>query len=333
MTKLKKMFYYFLSFSMILSSGCSLMPKEEELPTAPIKEPYHAKEYIKTQVVCGDIIETVTIPAVFRASKIENIKFPEGNKRLEEVFVKAGDTVKIGDLVATLETGNLEERIRDLSNEIELLSLGLKQEKEMMQLTSLSRNSREIEESIYIKKKRLEEWIQEKETCEIRAGIEGIVAYALDLNTELKSTKDVTILTILDEKSCYYEVDSQYGSYFEGEDFVTIATNRGEYEGELYVPSETFVEGSENNIYFKLLIPDFDIPIGSKGSIVRTINKREQVLIIPSDGVITTADGYYVYIEETDRFKSLKKIEVGLVADGKAEVLNGLSEGDSIILE
>lgn len=345
MANYKKLYFYALCMALSIQTGCSLLPQEEMLPAAPVLEPYYVKEYIKTQVTEGDIIETITIPATYQASKTETIKFPSSetqsgqthmeNRKLSDIFVKIGDKVKAGDLVAVLETGTLLEEIENLTNEIELLTLKLKQTKEMDRLTAGSSymKIRELEENIYIKNKRLEQWIEEKEACEIRAGMDGMVSYVLDINTQLKSTKDVTILTILDEESCYYEVDSTYSSYFITEEPVLITTDRVTYEGEIFHPSHVSVDTEEETIYIKLLIPDFDIPVGSKGYIEKTIHTREDVLIIPSNTIIETKEGYYVYIEGEEGLKSLMKIEIGLIADGKAEVISGLAKGDSIIIE
>jgi multidrug efflux pump subunit AcrA (membrane-fusion protein) len=59
--------------------------------------------------------------------------------------------------------------------------------------------------------------------------------------------------------------------------------------------------------------------------------RADPPLVIPSDAMIVRADGPQVALVRADRTVHIQKIEVGRDYGDRIEVLNGLSEGDTIV--
>ena len=74
---LRRMFCLAITLMLFLMTGCGLIPKEEELPAAPMLEEADTEEYILTPVVRGDLIVTQTI----RASYIPSARSKRSRRR------------------------------------------------------------------------------------------------------------------------------------------------------------------------------------------------------------------------------------------------------------
>ena len=59
---------------------------------------------------------------------------------------------------------------------------------------------------------------------------------------------------------------------------------------------------------------------------------HENVIVIPTDSIVTESGKKYVYIKNADNTVSKREITVGASVDGKAEITSGLSEGDQIVV-
>jgi len=59
---------------------------------------------------------------------------------------------------------------------------------------------------------------------------------------------------------------------------------------------------------------------------------HENVIVIPTDSILSESGKKYVYVKNADSTVSKKEITVGASVDGKAEITSGLSEGDLVII-
>ncbi|MDF2669261.1 MAG: transporter [Paenibacillus sp.] len=101
-----------LCFSLFLTAGCSLLPKEEEEETLPvINAPKLSKK--PEYVVKTETLETkVRGIGKLMATKEESLFFTESNKRIKEVYVKSGDPVTAGQVLAEVDVSDLESQLR-----------------------------------------------------------------------------------------------------------------------------------------------------------------------------------------------------------------------------
>ncbi len=88
-------------------------------------------QYSLYTVERGNVISSVTGTGVIAFSETQSVELPAGLK-LDEVLVQSGDSVKAGDVLATLDKTALETRQKELLNEISALD---------MQIGSLQRGS------------------------------------------------------------------------------------------------------------------------------------------------------------------------------------------------
>ena len=106
-------------------SGCGLLPKEEELPTAPILVEVETEEYTVAKVARGDVRITEIVRANYVPSASEKLAFRVGDEVVEKVYVQMGDVVKAGDVLAELDVSRQKDQLRQQQDRIDSLYLQL----------------------------------------------------------------------------------------------------------------------------------------------------------------------------------------------------------------
>jgi hypothetical protein len=76
-------------------------------------------------------------------------------------------------------------------------------------------------------------------------------------------------------------------------------------------------------------MPD-DIKLGSSVRITYVEEERNDVLVLPRNRINLMSGRRYVNVLE-DGVRVEKDVEVGLMTDTEAEIINGLEEGDLVI--
>lgn len=107
-----------LTFLLISLSGCYLFPKEEEVLAPPLIEPPEIT-YDTTAAKKGTVEKKITGSGSFVSISQSNLFFKSRGGRLKGIYVKLGDEIKEGDIIAELDTG-------DLKNQIEVQKINLK---------------------------------------------------------------------------------------------------------------------------------------------------------------------------------------------------------------
>lgn len=97
-------------------------------------------------------------------------------------------------------------------------------------------------------------------------------------------------------------------------------------------------EGANNAIYyyatFKVPNPQHKLRIAMTAAVTIMLDKRENVLTIPLSalGKMIAQDQYYVTVLRADGEKEQVAVKIGLKDEAKVEILEGLAEGDEVVL-
>lgn len=119
---------------MIGLGACSLLPVEEEPPPAPILRSYEKTEYRFAEATIGDIVETVRITCQYSPAVEETLSFGVGNLPIANVYVAQGDFVKAGDILAELDSSDVDAQIETQVIQLEKLKLELARLVELYEL-------------------------------------------------------------------------------------------------------------------------------------------------------------------------------------------------------
>ncbi len=175
----------------------------------------------------------------------------------------------------------------------------------------------------------------------LRAPFNGMVTYALEVQEGEKSILNKRVV-IMNSGSAYYLIaQTPHWEYFKAGDVHSIRIMSSDYSATVIEPEEigmerlmhTGEEGEVYPVYFR--IDDMSACLYSdlQGTCNITLGEKKDALYIPTSAVTTINDEEIVYYEDEDGIRNIKHIKTGMEANGKIEVVSGLSEGDVIILE
>jgi hypothetical protein len=118
---------------------------------------------------------------------------------------------------------------------------------------------------------------------------------------------------------------------------VTLICNKTEMTAVSVEPSVLGImetqEREEPIAYLKLDQPDPSLEDGDKGDISITVDSRTDVLYVTKDAVKTAEGKQFVYVLDENGLKAMQPVTVGLDNGKYVEIISGLSEGDSVILD
>lgn len=348
-----------------LMTGCSSAIEEQENLILVEKET-EALAYEMAVVSVADVVKTGKAKCTYQQVNDEELSFSVSGRRVAEVYVELGDSVKKGQLLARLDTGNAEEQIRTLEyqiarNEMILSNLKLnedyeisalwlrymyqsgnnKAEKEMLEenISRIQQNYRytreDCEDAIALDKAQKEELERSlNESC-LYAGMDGVVSF-MKANLEgSTSVKEEKIFKIIDSSECLFMVeDTTLTPYFtEGVEVdmnIVAGTGAGNYK---LVPYD--MENWGEKLLFNVSgdTENVHIEVGAMGTLRFTMEERKQVLCIPIEALHEADGKQYVYVLGADNMREVKWIEAGLLGNDKAEVISGLTEGEKVILQ
>ena len=251
----------------LLLASSALLPEEEELPASPAVRSVKAESYTMTSVVREDIVKSVKVSCTYKPARSESLSFTLGGELIENVFVREGDSVTKGQLLAELEKGSLEKQIDSENDALELIRLQISQLNERRALQSRRHTLRlkQIEETPdllrteadrlkkeentsfgktqedyqaelavlqdneTVHQKKLEEYRRNLDRCRLRAGIGGTVSFLREVEEGSRSVEGERFLTISDMSTSVFLVKGDDTRYFTPGQSVTINAYQKEY--------------------------------------------------------------------------------------------------------
>ncbi len=339
--------------SCAFSFGGCLLPQEEERPSILVKEEA-VKTYELTPVVRGNIQKTKTLAAVYQQVKTENLSFSVDGLRLKGVYVSVGDAVKEGELLAELYCDDERELLAELEYELMTQKIEIEHLKEQrdLKLSQLEKRKdamsnlqyqaqkeeleedfrlqiEDLEDMIYIETMQYESYKTYVDGCTIYAGMDGTVTYMGYTGSGYYSWSGRNLITVSDSSVCAFQCsDTEYIPYFTEGAAYTFATSAGvKYETVLAEADE------DRGIFrFELTETQYGLPIGLRVLYSLVLDEKTDVLYLPKNAVHYVDDKAYVYYIDEDGIRQMKYISVGMEADAQIEILDGLAEGEEVIL-
>ncbi|MFL0247948.1 efflux RND transporter periplasmic adaptor subunit [Candidatus Clostridium stratigraminis] len=308
-------------------AGCSSAKKEDKSIPVLVSP---VAENLKTEKVRKGSIEKVgqTNGTIVPAIKTDLcFKFKGGY--LSKLNVKAGDLIKKGDIIAELDTTDLQYSIK-----LEALSV------KAAQLTydnAVKNNYPDIEQqkaslALQAENLKMEQLNNELKDSVLRAGAAGKVIFVADVKISQFISGFQTIATVADMNSIQVQSDGSLKDYAVGIKAV-IEGNEKDYKGEI-VSNTTANEGTTQNtkIVVKFLESAKGLNVGDVVTITCTFLKKEGVIVVPYKAV-RFAVGDHPYVRISNDGDIIEKyVETGIQDGDNIEITSGLSEGDTIVL-
>ena len=347
-----------------LLSSCALLPEEEAMRTAPVLREFDMETYETTVVQRGDLIRTDRISAKYVPMQKKSVSFGLLGEYVDMIYVKVGDYVAEGQLLGQLELGDLEEQIssvEDQISEIELKLSYLDQEyaialkRHEVETEGMDRESRlkalqSLEKSFDERRQSLEDQLMLNEISlnglnkdladrQVRAPFAGTVTYVRNYEKGHITAYAETAATIADSTVTLFRAETINWNVFHEGDLHEIKVGSDEVytlevvsEETLGIEAKAKVEGKKAYVYFRLTEPNLGLEEGDYGAIELELERRENVLHVPSQAVKQAGDMYLVYYQREDGMKGYKEVEIGATINKRTEIISGLDEGEEIIV-
>ena len=347
--------------AVMLLSSCDLLPEEEPVRTVTMVRSTDQTEYKTAMIIRGDIAQTRRLYCSYMPLRTDMLSFTVGGEFIDEIFVQVGDYVQEGQLLAQLEMEDLEAEITESRRaidamEMELGYLAVEEEIELERQKilhsdpaalqealdnvqeSFAARKQTIEDNLLLERMHLDVLEKEKLEKQIRAPYDGMITYMRTFEEGETSRLRDRVMTIVDSSMSIFRVDTEHWKYLtEGMQF-TITANNSEYSATvttpeaLGLPPETYKEGGYGRIYMK---PD-DMVVGLKdndrGTFDLVLDARKDVLLAPVNAVATINGQTVVYYVQENGVKASKPVTTGLEANSMVEIIEGVTEGDMVVV-
>ncbi|WP_177186685.1 efflux RND transporter periplasmic adaptor subunit [Paenibacillus sp. CF384] len=320
-----------------LLSGCSLLPQKQVVLQPPLVQPA-AEKVDAIEVKKATIERSFSGAAVVASSKNVPLFYKESG-RLKELHVKLGDEVKAGQLVAELDMGDLDLRVK-----LQKLSLERAQiEYFRVKQSGVTGNDLRMKEIDLEREQLLLDSMNDQfESAKLTTPINGIVSYldtkspgdGLNGYTPLVSVADPTQLYLI-----YTAEDPKQIAGVQRDMAVQIKVGDKKLEGKvLQSPSDAPItlnkEIDDRNtrlLYIAINKPDKTFELGKTIDIHIVLEKRDNVVVIPRSGLRTYLGRTYVQALDGDRRKEID-VQPGIMTSTEVEIVKGLDPGMKVIL-
>lgn len=310
------------------------------------------------------ITDDISVTVSYTVTTYKDYCYDVENPKIDRVYVKRGDVVKKGDVLCEIENDNLADEIANLEYSLEYQKLELQhiienrdfeiETEEVMftygYMTDDDKKSRDDniaaiteryatsieakEDEIYITGLRLDDARAQYEAARLVADFDGVVSFC---KTNMEGSvvgRGENIIRIYDNSDCLFVGDKpEFAQYFEEGKEYTASVGYGKLNRSYTVVPAKMDEWGDNQ-YFKVTSDnENNLGISDHGTITMTVGQHEDSLVIPTNAVHKSLEKYYVYILDEEGIRRMKYITVGITGKEYTEVIDGLSEGDYVILK
>lgn len=317
-----------------MTAGCQyILPKEEESLAPPLVVPKEVK-YTTTPVERGDIVSSVQGMARFQSVRRVDVQFASGG-RVKSINIKYGDSVKKGDVLIELNTGDLDYEIQVATLNYEKAQNIYNANKKYLRTKTDKRNA---QIDLELQKMYLDKLLKQKEDSVLRSPIDGNVVYVTTASEGSMIEAFAPLVRLEDPsvKMLQYENDtnrSQFQEHMKVQ--VTLKSDKTTCEGEVVsnpLDRTQFDTDDLANMLFIKVPDDFlkNTKLGEEAVVVLILNERNGVLKLPRNVVKTYMQRRYVQVLENG-VKVEKDVQVGLETSTETEIVSGLNEGELVI--
>lgn len=317
-----------------LDSAIALLDKSEKLPLVTTIEVHPEKfdHYLELQ---GDVM-----------TKQNVLIYPEMSGTLNRVYVKEGQKVSKGQLLATIDDGGLSSQLTQLKTQAELSKTTFERQKRLWEQNIGSeiqylqaKTNYEAQQSAV---KQMESQVGKSS---IRAPFTGIIDDVIkDEGTVVSPGPGSEVFRIVNLSNMYINVEvpeSHLPNVTPGKDVKVYFPVLGDSVTTTVRQTGNFINPSNRSFTAEIPVPSLDGKVKPNLTARVMINDytSEKAILIPQSVLSENADGeQYVYLVDADSIQNdpvAKKvvIKTGKTQGDYVEVLSGINEGDAIIDE
>ena len=326
-------------------TGCSLLPAVEAFPSPPAIFVPQERFFLTEPVKRGDVISEDTLIANHVPAASMRHFFTEDDIKITEFFVTFGDRVVEGDLIALLDTDDLERELEELRLTRQISELELRQLSERQALLSRrlpymamdSASYRWARDSLRLTiehhDKLIEHVESQIESRHLRAGMDGVITTLVIFFEGLYSNSRVNVATVSDISVTAFVVQGDLATDMNPGDRFKMTLDDELYDMIIIDPIDhgMNVEPDETTAYLTFVDEPPDIGFSVRGIVHIILDEASNVLYIPVSLLNRVENRIFVYVPDENGMRNVRNVVPGIEGKIYIEIVNGLEEGELII--
>lgn len=316
-----------LSMVIVQTACANVLPKEESALAVPLVTPAAIK--YKTQpAALSSISNAVLLSGTVFPLTQQNLFFTYEQGRLQEMLVETGDVVAAGDVLATIDTEELDRQISLVKLDVERAWIYYSAAAEGSVEKSLA--------SVELQKQKIirDALLDQKEGSTIVAPFDGLVTY-----TDKTAVGELvhgyqTMVTIADPSTLMVVTEDAAATGLSVGGTAEISFKQQTAQAAV-IETPTTIDPDAASAQSAYLAFTGEIPevmkSGSKVSVDYVTEEKDDVIVLAKKYVIAANNRKYVNVLE-DGLRVEKDVVVGISNETDVEIVSGLAVGDLVIL-
>ncbi|GEM_PF-2726599 len=322
----------FISISIIFTS-CKSVSNTSKSGEPQLTVPKKSEHKIG-KASMGTIKRTINGGGIIVSGIQQDLSFKIGGCYLKSINTSQGQTVKKGQVLAELESKDIENQLKE--QEIKLKMAELDVEK----LKASNANSYDLEKAqleVQIQKIEAEKLKDKLSKTKLVSEINGVVTYMLSSRIGESVPQYKTFCTIADTEKLMIEYSGKYvdmlkmGMYVKV-DYKGIVADCKVMSNPIKIVESSTLGTSRTVAYISANDLQKKAVIGDNVKLYMEIDKRENVLNVPLSAIHQFNNTFYVNVLENGT-KVEKSVDVGITDNINVEIIKGLKEGEEVIID
>lgn len=327
-----------LAALMLTTAGCGLLPKEEEEPAPVLAAPPVKTEKATYTVKRGSIEEKVSLRAIWTPVYAEDLFYKNGG-RVKAVYVKSGDKVEPGQLLAELFADDAEFQLAKAEIQLEKVKLALADAQYKNQFNSspaVDSEIRRLELDLKSAQMDVERYQRLLSETRLVAPFAGIIS-AVNMKVGENIAPYAVIARIEDPSELWIEADvsdSELVKLAVGQPVrLEFADARDVTEGTLVELPDPLARATQAGPVSKKIKvrpnkPSEQAKMSMVGKVHVILQKKDDVLLLDKAAIRSFGGRNYVQKKEPRRDVD---VTIGIEGETMSEIVKGLEEGDVVI--
>jgi len=263
---------------------------------------------------------------------------PEREGRISEIDFTEGQVVRKGERLVSLDTSEIQAQLAAVTSELTLNRSRMKRAEELHEKKFISAQALDdAREAMNQSAARQAEVKARLEKSAVIAPFEGIAGLRqVSPGAYVKAGQDVARLEGIGTLKLDFRLPELYLGRIKTRQEVLVRVDAfaGEtFHGEIYA-IEPSVDEQTRTVLLRARLPNPGVRLkpGMFARVVLVLETRENAVIVPEQALVPQGKDRFVY-RLADGKAQMVKVEIGLRRPGEVEVRQGLTAGDTIIVD
>lgn len=263
----------------------------------------------------------------------------EVDARVESISFEEGEHVDEGTVLVQMDSRRQQARLADGEARYELARLELQRGRDLLERRTIPPQEFDRLQAAFLSvEAELAELKADLEDTRIAAPFEGVITTRLvSVGQFVSRGTEVAGLILMDPIELEFQVPERFANQIERGQQVrmrTVAEQNGSFEGEVFFLAPLIDERSRS-LEVKALLDNSEgrLRPGQFGTVDLVFRSRDDALLVPETAIRYQGDLVFVTKVDEGRVVSFQPVRTGLKLEGRIEILEGLAEGDVVVIE